>query len=506
MPPGDADDDAKPPYPALEQAYRNQRAIIHAIGVSSPDFTYLFDRNHRFVYVSPPLLKLWGRTENEALGKNFEELGYSPELVELHKRQLDEALTGKTVSGSNSYVSPSGVEGFYEYTFVPVVDDNGEVTTVVGTTRDVTARVLADRERAEVLEALRESEAQFRHFADAMPHLAWIAQADGYITWYNQRWHEYAGTTSEQMEGWGWQSVHHPEELPRVLQRWKESIATGQPFEMSFPLRGADGTFRWFLTRSTPVRDRNGRLVRWFGTNTDIDAQKRALEERDEAVRFRDEFLSIASHELKTPLASLLLTIEALQRLAAKHSLPEGYRQRLERARAAGRRLDRLIVELLDVSRVALGTLRLEPEPLDLAQLVAEVRERYEQRGRPLRVTSETIVGRWDPLRLDQVLTNLIDNAIKYGGGQPIDVVLKREGEHAVLRVIDRGIGIAPENIGRVFDRFTRLVPAREYGGFGIGLWIVRQIVEASGGRIDVASAAGKGSTFTVTLPIALEE
>ncbi len=140
----------------------------------------------------------------------------------------------------------------------------------------VTLRLRAAHAQAE--EALRESQAQFRTLADAIPQLCWIADADGFIFWYNQRWYEYTGTTPEQMEGWGWQSVHHPDTLPNVLERWKASISTGEPFDMVFPLRGADGVFRPFLTRVMPVRDAEGKVARWFGTNTDISEQKRAEE------------------------------------------------------------------------------------------------------------------------------------------------------------------------------------------------------------------------------------
>lgn len=134
------------------------------------------------------------------------------------------------------------------------------------------AQSVDDRKRAEA--ALRESEARFRALADNMAQLAWMADADGSIAWYNQRWHEYCGTTPEQMQGWGWQSVHDPEVLPSVLEHWRGSITTGAPFEMTFPLRGADGVFRPFLTRVEPIRDEGGRVTRWFGTNTDVTGQR----------------------------------------------------------------------------------------------------------------------------------------------------------------------------------------------------------------------------------------
>ena len=153
----------------------------------------------------------------------------------------------------------------------PIHDASGRVVGASTIVRDIT-----EKRKAE--EALRNSERQFRTLADAIPQLAWMANADGWITWYNRRWYEYTGTTAEQMEGWGWQSVHDPTVLPDVLTRWQESIATGKPFDMVFPLRGADGVFRPFLTRVMPVTDNDGKVVRWFGTNTDLSAERQAQE------------------------------------------------------------------------------------------------------------------------------------------------------------------------------------------------------------------------------------
>lgn len=158
---------------------------------------------------------------------------------------------------------------------------------------------IVERKRSE--QALQESEEQFRALADSIPNLAWRANADGYITWYNRRWYEYSGTTPEQMEGWGWQSVHDPNELPRVLERWQASIATGESFEMTFPLRGADGVFRPFLTRGIPLKDAAGRVLQWFGTNTDVSPLKRAeeaLREIEERQRMVLQASSIGTFEV----------------------------------------------------------------------------------------------------------------------------------------------------------------------------------------------------------------
>jgi len=169
-------------------------------------------------------------------------------------------------------IAKDGTERPIDDSAAPIRCKDGEVVGCVLVFRDITER---HRQEAE----LEERERQFRTLAESIPQLAWMANTDGYIFWYNRRWYEYTGTTPEQMEGWGWQSVHDPDELPKVLEQWKASIATGTPFDMMFPLKGQDGQFRPFLTRVEPVKDDEGRVVRWFGTNTDVTEQMR-VEER----------------------------------------------------------------------------------------------------------------------------------------------------------------------------------------------------------------------------------
>ncbi len=166
-------------------------------------------------------------------------------------------------------------------------DESGAIIRSVGMVHDITERKQAE-------EVLRKSEEQFHTLADSIPNLAWWANGDGYITWYNRRWYEYTGTTPDQMEGWGWQSVHDPEVLPKVLERWKASIATGEPFDMEFPLRGADGVFRLFLTRVMPLKDSAGVVLRWFGTNTDISALKQMEESLRRAVEELQTIMAVA--------------------------------------------------------------------------------------------------------------------------------------------------------------------------------------------------------------------
>ncbi|MEO6759206.1 MAG: PAS domain-containing protein, partial [Saprospiraceae bacterium] len=183
---------------------------------------------------------------------------------------FDQVMQGAPV-GFPDFMLPLNRNGFveecyFDFSYSPIRKDDGEVGGVLVTVIETT-----NKKKAE--EALIQSEERFRAMAENIPNLAWMAHADGGIFWYNKKWYEYTGTTPEQMQGWGWQSVHDPETLPAVLLNWRDSIANGQPFEMVFPLKGTDGRFRQFLTRILPVYDREGKITQWFGSNTDITRQ-----------------------------------------------------------------------------------------------------------------------------------------------------------------------------------------------------------------------------------------
>jgi PAS domain S-box-containing protein len=226
------------------------------------------------------------------------------------------------------------------------------------------------------------------------------------------------------------------------------------------------------------------------------------------SVQARDDFIGVAGHELKTPVATLVMQMQNLQRIIAADptvTVSANVRQGLQKATRSALRLNRLVMRLLDVSRITAGRLRLEPETVELTEVVREVVERFQeaQPGRPIHLESEPrVCGQWDRLRVEEVIDNLVGNAIKYGEGKPVEVDLHREGDRAVLRVVDHGIGIDEEHQRKLFQRFERAVSGPQFRGMGLGLWISRQIVDASGGEIGVESSLGRGSKFTVRLPM----
>ncbi len=371
-------------------------------------------------------------------------------------------------------------------------------------TRDLTERRNAEDERTGLTTLI-----------NSIPPLAWSARADGWIDYYNDRWYRYTGTTAEQMEGWGWQSVHDPAELPRVMERWRQSLATGEPFEMRFPLRRADGEFRWHLTRVAPLRDASGSIVRWFGTNTDIDDQVRteqrlaeALEretvaraESERAARLNELFVAILGHDLRNPMGAIVMGANLLLRSVGSEKDLNVTR----RIAASAERMARMINQLLDFTRIRIGGgLALNRERVDLRALCRRVIEELET-AHPecklsLDVQGEETSGEWDSDRILQALSNLVGNAVEHGTiNRPVR--LRVEGHRNSVSVMVQNEGAVPPALLPVlFDPF-RGSRSSERKGLGIGLFITQQIVVAHGGTVDVSSSETEGTTFRVDLP-----
>jgi PAS domain S-box-containing protein len=239
-----------------------------------------------------------------------------------------------------------------------------------------------------------------------------------------------------------------------------------------------------------------------------LEERARLLRKAEEEVRERDEFLSIASHELRTPVTALQLQLQTLQRAAQRSGepLPRTFEGKFDGIERQVRRIGVLVSELLDVSRIRLGQLELALEDFDLSELardtVIQVRDALERSGSRLVMDLTPTPGAFDRSRMEQVITNLLTNATKFGQGKPVVLQVAPEGERARLRVVDRGIGIRPEDQARVFERFERAVPSQHFGGLGLGLYVVRQIVDAHRGEIRIDSAPGTGTTVTVLLPL----
>jgi PAS domain S-box-containing protein len=351
-----------------------------------------------------------------------------------------------------------------------------------------------------------------------------LLDPEGHVLTWNAGAERIKGYTAEEIVGRHFSAFYTPEDVAAGKpQRALETAARDGRFEDEAWRVRQDGSRFWANVILTALRGTSGRLRGFAKVTRDLteprraEVQARALAREqaaraaaEENVRARDQFLAIASHELRTPLNPLLLQVQMLLRLARDGTLAEQPADRLvrmlENCERSVRQFGRLVRELLDVSRMVAGRLDLRPEEVDLAALAREVVVRFgpelAQAGCPVVVQADRpVVGRWDRLRLEQVLSNLLANALKFGPGRPVAVTVTAAEGHARLTVRDEGIGIAAADQARIFERFERAAPGYEYGDLGMGLYIVRQIMQALGGTVRVDSAPGAGAAFTVELP-----
>jgi PAS domain S-box-containing protein len=504
---------------------RQQKDLLAVTLASIGDAVIITDAHGRVTFLNGEAERLTGWPKQESIGQPLPTVFHI--VNEQTRRPVQNPvemvlLLGRVASLADHtiLVARDGRQIPIDDSGAPIRQAGGPAHGVVLVFRDCTERKAAERE-------LRESEQRFRTLADAMPQLAWIAHADGWVYWYNIRWYEYTGTTPQQMEGWGWQSVHDPQTLPTVLARWKASLASGAPLDMTCPLRGADGVFRPFLTRAMPLKDSQGRVVQWFGTSTDISEQKateaalaaaklsadRAQAAAEDANRAKDHFLAVLSHELRTPLTPVVTALSMLQQKGVPD--PEA-RESLELIHRNVKLETRLIDDLLDMTRVARGKIDLDRKPTDLIAVIRravevclpDIKARRLEFG--LDAKDAPCIVDADATRLQQVFWNILRNAIKFTppGGR-VGIRCRRAAETAVVEISDSGEGIEPHVLPRIFNAFEQAESSitRQFGGVGLGLTISKALVDLHGGTIEAESPGkGKGSTFRVRLPIVAAE
>jgi PAS domain S-box-containing protein len=346
-----------------------------------------------------------------------------------------------------------------------------------------------------------------------MPHMVWITLPDGYHEWYNRRWYEFTGVPENSTDGAGWNEIFHPDDRERAWAQWRRSLATGEPYEIEYRLRHHTGEYRWVLGRALPIRDSQGRIERWFGTCTDIDAMKRAEEALQETARQKDEFLAMLAHELRNPLAPILNATAVLEVRGGNDAVIRRQREVIHRQ---AQHMTRLVADLLDVSRLHRGTYTLEREPLDLVRTVRNCVEDYrgtlENQGLEvvMKLPDTPLLVNGDRVRLSQALGNLLSNAAKFTPSGGMVMINLRESQsngvpQAVISVRDTGAGISSEALSSIWEIFVQGKQdlARSKGGLGLGLALVKGIVELHGGSASAASEGERrGAEFTLTLPV----
>ncbi len=424
--------------------------------------------------------------------------------VELAPDQLPlqvAAREGKSITGLELEVAfdDGSTLRLLEYA-APLFDDQGRTRGSVGAFVDVTARAAAEE--------------TFRTMADSAPVLVWMADASRALVWFNEPWLRFTGRTMAQETGSGWLDGVHPEDAYRCQATYVNAFDRREPFSMEFRLRRADGAWRWVLNHGVPL-SRGASFTGYIGSCIDITERKvtelenaRLLMEVREADRLKDEFLATLSHELRTPLNAIL----GWTRMLRTASLPEeGARRALEIIERNAGVQAQLVEEVLDMSRIVTGKLRLEVQPLDPAEVVTAaadaVRPAADAKGVQLDVECDREAGPilGDADRLQQAVWNLLSNAIKFTprGGR-VQALLQQADSHVEIVVRDTGVGITPDFLPFLFDRFRQADggTTRSMSGLGLGLSIVKHVVEAHGGTVDASSdGIDRGSTFRLRLP-----
>jgi PAS domain S-box-containing protein len=383
-------------------------------------------------------------------------------------------------------------------------DPGGRIIRSIGMVHDITEQKQAEQ-------ALQESERRFHSLADSMPQLVWTALPDGTVDYYNQRYQEYQEIKSVEGTVWEWAPVLHPDDLEATVNAWRRSVETGETYQIEHRVRMADGSYRWHLSRGVPILDETRRVMRWFGTATDIhdlklaEEQSKVYAERlEHSNRELEQFAFMASHDMQEPLRKIEMFGNLLQERAA--GLNDTDRSYVARMRDAASRMREMVEGLLQLSRIT--TQGQAFAPVDLSQAVSQalldLEIQIQRSGARVEIGALPVVE-GDPLQLRQVLQNLLGNALKYH--QPdtppeVKVFSRADSEKVQIFVEDKGIGFDPQDAERIFQPFQRLVGRSQYEGNGIGLAICRRIVERHAGEIAAYSQPGQGSTFIVTLPI----
>jgi PAS domain S-box-containing protein len=500
-----------------EQKLSESHQLLRAVAEGTTDALFVKDRQGHYLAINSAGARFLDQPVEEIVGKD-DRAFMSRETAD-QIMQLDRSIqeTGE-ISVKEEEVTASGVTRMFHSIKAPYRDPEGNIIGVIGVARDITERKRAEvnqrflGEASAVLVESLESESML----DRLANLTVRDLADGCVLSLNRE-----GEAPEVV------ARHRGGENAQIaidVRKWSRLVAElGPEAERGPLLRHEHGGSILCLTlkaRETLLGNLLLAFTRRFAEQADVTLATelarristtvdnlRLYHRAQDMIRARDEFLSIASHELRTPLTPLHLLVGRMVRSVRSLESPaaEGLMRCLATAERQLDRLSQVVSNLLDVSYITSQGIQLELEPVDLRLLVREVLDRLtplaRREGSAIRFDAQTgVTGSWDRMRIDQLVTNLVSNAIKYGRGQPIEVTVELKSA-ARLVVRDHGIGIAPKDQERIFQRFERAVSERNYGGFGLGLWIAQQIAAAHQGTIGVESTLGSGSTFTVDLP-----
>ena len=516
----------------MAERIERQSRLFERIASTTPDFIYVFNLDGRFLYANRRLLEVWGRTFEDAVGKSMYELGYPEWHADMHMAEIRQVIETKLpIRGEVPFTGGSGISGVYEYIFTPVLDLDGEVEVIAGTTRDVTERKRAEEERRRLS---AERDQQLRTFDTVLASLqefVFLLDPAGRFTYANKPLLNLWKKTPAEAFGKTFAELGYPPELVALHEaQMAEVIRTRHPVRGENEYTSLEGRIGRYEYIFVPLFAEDGSVEAIGGATRDVTEQRRHAAAREELLaseraartreqaarteaerqsRVKDEFLATLSHELRTPLNAILGWSQVLR--SGRKSDPEDMRRGLETIERNARAQTRIIEDLLDMSRIISGKIRLDVQPVHLGSVLeaaaGTVRHAADAKGVRLQVELDPDAGpvAGDPARLQQVFWNLLSNSVKHGqrGGR-VEVRLTRADAHLEVCVTDDGEGISPEFLPHVFDRFRQAdsTTTRRHGGLGLGLSIVKQLVELHGGTIRATSpGVGQGATFTVTLP-----
>lgn len=455
--------------------------------------------------------RLKGYRANEIIGEHFSRL-YTPEDKAIAKpaRGLRLARQNGRYEDEGWRVRKDGSRFWASCIITPIFDARGELRGFVKVTRDLTERKLAE-------ENLRRSEERYRLLiAEVRDYAIFALDSQGQIASWNSGAFQIKGYSADEAIGRHFSLFYPPEDnTADKPQRLLEiALQEGRAVDEGWQLR-KNGSRYWADVVISPLRDERAAHVGFVVIAQDLTERVAIQEERtlrqiaEAGLRERDAFLSMASHEIRSPLSALKLYIQTTQEELRQGKIDRVLQKlpaRLDSIQRQADRIDSLIDRLMSASALAAGQLQLNFEELDLAELicaaVADLAETANQAGCEITVeTPGAVVGRWSPDHLEDVILNLLQNAMKFGAGKPIKVTVGGDDQDAWIAIADHGIGIALAEQERIFERFQRAADSRNYGGLGLGLWISHRIVSALGGKITVQSRPGEGATFTIRLP-----
>ncbi|MDB5135570.1 MAG: hypothetical protein JWP37_2173 [Mucilaginibacter sp.] len=402
--------------------------------------------------------------------------------------------TGKTFEGSEMIIPLARTDNgpvedrYFNFIYQARLNEAGRVDGILVFVFEVTEIVNIKR-------TLEASEIRHHFLLNTMPQQVWTAKPNGELDYVNQVVCADFGYEATEIIGRSWQEFIHPDDLPLCLARWAEALASGKEYMIEFRLKFHDGKYYWHLARALPFIE-EGLIKSWFGTNTNIDTRK-------ENEYKKDEFLSIASHELKTPLTS----IKAYNQIMKRLDIPESVRPYLNKSAGHIARLEGLIADLLDVTKINAGKVSYTMEPFDFAQLLEDSIESLKHtapKHQLLLTANPAVIYHGDRNRLEQVINNFITNAVKYSpGAAQILINSVVDQDNIIVSVQDFGIGIAKDNLNKLFDRYYRVDnTAMRFEGLGLGLYISAEILRRHGGSFWIESEPGAGSTFYFRLPV----